>query len=537
MDDFEGLTDVQSEILKQFQEVTNVQDAQMAIATLASLNWDIQKAIETQISNDNSTVDMEVETSDYSPFHSSFPAPSSEPNGSNSYVDNLFTTDDSSDCDDYLRSAAGGSAKSFNGEIRSNGILGNSSSGSNLSKRHTSATKTTSSSTTSTTRNSRSNTARNSRTTASAVTTESDSDEDISHDHDPFGHDDDILDSVPSRQDDRVPLVPAEFSTIEEAMNNFVTVFEARYGGSHPTFFMNHLHEAVREAFEAPDRSIQERRPLAVYLHNDNAVACNIFAKNVMCSDVVSSLLKGQFVTWPWDMTQRENRLKLFEWMEGLNVRDLKNTLERLSDERYPLLVVLIKDKGVIQPVEVAWGCDDPQQVVDKLMNGLDQYQNIKNTDAAEERERIEREEILREQAREYERSLAQDRARQKQLETERKQQEKEEELRQLAEENKVKRESELAASLPPEPSASEKGVMTVRVRFPNGQTEMRRFRPSEPLQLLVTFIESKGYSTQNHRIWTSDVPKKNVVESFDLSRSLSDLKWPIREQVTVDEK
>lgn len=36
-------------------------------------------------------------------------------------------------------------------------------------------------------------------------------------------------------------------------------------------------------------------------------------------------------------------------------------------------------------------GCDGPEQVVNKLMEGLDEYQRIKNAEAAEERERIER--------------------------------------------------------------------------------------------------------------------------------------------------
>lgn len=45
----------------------------------------------------------------------------------------------------------------------------------------------------------------------------------------------------------------------------------------------------------------------------------------------MSSLLKGQFITWPWDMTQKENRLKLFEWMDMLNVRDMRRTLEKYA--------------------------------------------------------------------------------------------------------------------------------------------------------------------------------------------------------------
>ncbi|VDN32240.1 unnamed protein product, partial [Gongylonema pulchrum] len=83
------------------------------------------------------------------------------------------------------------------------------------------------------------------------------------------------------------------------------------YGNNHPHFFSGSLQEAVREAFEAPGREAAERRPLAV-----------------LCSDVVASLLKGQFVTWPWDMTQKENRQKLFEWMDALNIRDVKRSLD-----------------------------------------------------------------------------------------------------------------------------------------------------------------------------------------------------------------
>lgn len=41
------------------------------------------------------------------------------------------------------------------------------------------------------------------------------------------------------------------------------------------------------------------------------------------------------------------------------------------------------------------------------------------------------------------------------------------------------------------------------------------RFRMSEPLRNITVFVESKGYSLDTHRIWTSDVPKKNVVCSF----------------------
>lgn len=51
-----------------------------------------------------------------------------------------------------------------------------------------------------------------------------------------------------------------------------------------------------------------------------------------------------------------------------------------------------------------------------KLMLGLDQYQGIRHQNQEDERGRIEREQFRREQAEEYERSLAVDKAKQREL-------------------------------------------------------------------------------------------------------------------------
>ncbi|MFH4984116.1 hypothetical protein AB6A40_010825 [Gnathostoma spinigerum] len=245
-----------------------------------------------------------------------------------------------------------------------------------------------------------------------------DSDDDADEYHDSFSNiDDDLTYPISSHRDDRVPLIPAEFSTVPEALHNFITVFESRYGGLHPPFARVPLQNAIRDAFEQQGHPIMERRPLAVYLHNDMSVACNIFAQEVICSDLVTSLLKEQFVTWPWDMTQHDNRQKLFEWLDMLNLHDLRSMLERMDPARYPLLVVLIRDKGVMQVADISWGNYSKEQVVEKLVNGLDMHQRIKLTEAAEERERIERENVRREQAEEYQRSLAADKAKQEEQE------------------------------------------------------------------------------------------------------------------------
>ncbi|VDO31300.1 unnamed protein product [Onchocerca flexuosa] len=63
MGDFDILTSDQTDMLRHFQEVTNIQDEQMALATLVSLNWDLPRAIEAQLCNDNNTGPMEVDDS------------------------------------------------------------------------------------------------------------------------------------------------------------------------------------------------------------------------------------------------------------------------------------------------------------------------------------------------------------------------------------------------------------------------------------------------------------------------------------------
>ncbi|KAK6103962.1 UBA-like domain family protein [Brugia pahangi] len=552
MDDFDVLSNDRANMLRQFQEVTNIQDEQMALATLASLNWDLPRAIETQLcSNSNDVDQMEVDNSFIMEHHNQSirQAGITEPEdrSRNSSMDN---EDEDSDFR-FGRLIAGGSVeKSSRNQISPHNndskamessqhrvLLTASSSGSGTSSRVTRSR----SRLTDEAQHDVWPTAAMRRFLIDAENSDStdndaNEDDDAYQDAASFGQSNEE-DGKPSFHDDRVPLVPSDFTSVDEALHNFVTVFEARYGGNHPPFYSGPLQDALREALEAPGRPVAERRPLAVYLHNDRAVACNIFAKNVLCSGLVSSLLKGQFITWPWDITQKENRLKLFEWIDVLNVRDIRQTLEKFSDERFPLLVVIIKEKSVILPISVAWGCDGPEQVVNKLMEGLEEYQRIKTAEAAEERERFEREKIREEQAREYEQSLAQDRARQERLEREKNERKAEEERRAKEEQDKTKRLEELAASLPMEPAADEANIAVVRVRFPDGKMQLRRFRMSEPLRNVTIFVESKGYSLDTHRIWTSDVPMKNVVESYDLNRSLADIKWPVREQITVDEK
>ncbi|MFH4984961.1 hypothetical protein AB6A40_011670 [Gnathostoma spinigerum] len=52
MNEYGPLDDEQMDKLRQFQEVTNCQDTDMAIAKLASLEWDVNRAIDLQLNDE-----------------------------------------------------------------------------------------------------------------------------------------------------------------------------------------------------------------------------------------------------------------------------------------------------------------------------------------------------------------------------------------------------------------------------------------------------------------------------------------------------
>uniref|UniRef100_A0A914Z103 UBX domain-containing protein n=1 Tax=Panagrolaimus superbus TaxID=310955 RepID=A0A914Z103_9BILA len=335
---------------------------------------------------------------------------------------------------------------------------------------------------------------------------------------------------------DRLPLVPSEFSTLDEALQNFVAVFESRYGPLHPFCYLSTLQESITEAFDAPGRDLNERKPVAIYLHNDTSVACNIFAQQVMCSETISPLLKAQFITWGWDVTYPENRTRFLDWLEMLNLNDVAQTVRHIRRENYPILLVLIKDRGTVIPVTYASGHDSPDVVLEKLMQGLDMFLAVKNRALGEERARVEREDLRAKQVAELEESKAVDKAKQEERERAAREEREAAEALEREKEEAIARQEKLKATLPSEPDATEKDIITIRLRFPTGDQHIRRFRMNESVKWLVAYSESLGFDMKTYRLFTSDVPKKDVA-TLDNNKSFRELKWPPREQITIDEK
>uniref|UniRef100_A0A914NG91 UBX domain-containing protein n=2 Tax=Meloidogyne incognita TaxID=6306 RepID=A0A914NG91_MELIC len=337
-----------------------------------------------------------------------------------------------------------------------------------------------------------------------------------------------------NQNSDRIPLIPTDFTSIHEAIQNFTAVFQSRYGAQHPPFFDGPLQKAITEAFDNPN--IEERRPLVLYLHHDDSVAAHIFPQNVLCSVEISNLLKCQFLVWAWDVTQEQNRKTLFDWMNLTNLGNLVEILKVSSmTGKYPLLIILCKDRSSFQQNTFIYGQEDVASAMQKLMIGLDQYQGIRHQNQEEERGRLERELFRQEQAQEYERSLALDKAKQQELHEQKTKEREAEEKNLRLQAKKQSRLNELAMILPPEPEESDPKAISIRFRCPNGEMKMRRFSRDESVEMLIIYAESIGFERTHFRLWNSDRPKKEV-SSMNTSKTFEELHWPKRENITIEE-
>lgn len=80
--------------------------------------------------------------------------------------------------------------------------------------------------------------------------------------------------------------------------------------------------------------------------------------------------------------------------------------------------------------------------------------------------------------------------------------------------EEKAKRErhrQEVEATLPPEPTeGSGDSIAKIRFRLPKGETIDRRFTNKTPLKVLLDFLITKGYTTNEYKV-ISGWPRKDV--------------------------
>ncbi|EFO84477.1 CRE-UBXN-3 protein [Caenorhabditis remanei] len=556
-----------------FGDITQEHDREVAIGTLASLNWNLEQAIEAHLMQEDMNQDDDPEIVEQIPARSILHQNPrvAEVGGAHfgRIVNNQFILDE--DDDDVIVDVGAGKQR---------GQAEPTTSGSSSGATSTSA----SSSSTATRRHTRANPApqepahpeparhqngiltssrqnQSSRRHAPAavpvapVVIDSDEDDDsmIVYDDEGDNHQNEPMDNneIAPRagvQNGRVPMIPDGYSSVPDALRNFVAIFADRFCATPatqfqafmPPFYTDTLPNALKEAFEHPNSEL--RRPLVFYINHDRSIAANIFASQVMCSEAVSSLIRHQYILFPWDISSDSNLMNFLEFLQASNMGDVRNIIQRLAVhkvEAFPMMAIVIRERNSYRLVDYCKGTDTADQVLEKLLAGVDEYSNVRLNEASERREREEREAIRSQQEAEYKASLEADKARMEAKQKEIDEQRAEEERRQKEQDDEVMRRQMVASTLPEEPPVdSPPGeILNVKFRLPEGGQDMRRFRRVESIQTLIDYLSSKGFSPDKYKYFNSDFPKKEITRHFpDLSANFIDSKWPAREQIFVEE-
>lgn len=324
------------------------------------------------------------------------------------------------------------------------------------------------------------------------------------------------------------PLVPQECTEPYEVLQCFTHSFELRYGAMHPLFLLGSLADVVAEATSAPPSS-KTRKPMFVYLHHDGSVLSNVFCSQLLCKESIVNHLSLNFITWAWDLTLHVHRLKLLSMVEECFGASAKANVDEIRADHLPVILLAHKEKGTVGIKTIVQGETDPDALMTSLILAVDEHNDVLEKEIQEEQERMARGNMIAEQNRAYEESLQADREKARK----KKEQEQEDEMERLS------KEAERAAmcqSVPDEPSedCSER-MCTLKIRFPHGEMQQRRFLATHTLRDVVNFVGCKSFVVSRYKILTS-YPRKDLTEqNFDLS--LEDLKLCPQETVFVEER
>ncbi|CAH8629771.1 unnamed protein product [Schistosoma rodhaini] len=230
--------------------------------------------------------------------------------------------------------------------------------------------------------------------------------------------------------------------------------------------------------------------------------------------------------------------------------------------DRKPLFIYLQSMKNDDNSSSAGGGCGSlkPDVIVAELWQAYTTYLELLEPECAAEREIIARRRVLEEQEAAYEESLRRD----QEKEWERAKAKAEEDKRkQLEEEKRINDEIKatqhrllMAASLPPEPPTPKTpaaeaflstpngvdGITTLRFRLPpqcsndpnvKHNTMIRRFAGSDILKHVFMFMESKGYSKSDYKLFTT-YPIRDLT-LMDENMTLANLDLVPQETLTLE--
>jgi hypothetical protein len=375
---------------------------------------------------------------------------------------------------------------------------------------------------------------------------------DVSTEIDLEQHDDDI-NTVPQRFSNtttiatvsalnRELLIPDRCTDDFMGLEHFSRVFHARFGSTGPILYIGSLDQAIQDSVLA---SRNERRPLAIYIHNDRSVCANVFCTQVLAGETIIEYLANNYVVWAWDITSDSNRTRLIETFKRCVGQQYVQRIATMDKDSYPLLLVLIRSRGSLELISVIEGKSTPSEVLLNLIQSHDLFEQQQQRDMEDEIMREKREDLKKQQENEYNQSLKADLAKeQARLDDERKQKEEkianerkqkeEQTANERLKQQRLQQQQECSARLPEEPSETEKNTTRLKIRLPDDEgILMRRFRIQDPLQILFDYLTSQGRMFGEYKLLTT-YPKRDLT-TLNRSHTFEQLKLYPQEQLILE--
>ncbi|CAF4030439.1 unnamed protein product [Adineta steineri] len=309
----------------------------------------------------------------------------------------------------------------------------------------------------------------------------------------------------------RTPLIPDDCTDDTAALEHFAHIFHTRYGSTGPILYIGSLDQAIQDSLYS---SIHTRRPLAIYLHNDQSVCANVFCSQVLTTDSIIEYLANNYVLWAWDVTSDANRTKLFGALRRCVGNQCTQRVGSMENDGFPLLLIVIRSRGSLELINIIEGKSTPTEVLLNLIQSHESFEQQRLRDVDEEEMREKRENLKRQQEDEYEQSLQAD------LAKERARQEEQDANERLIQQ-RLQQQQESKARLPDEPDETEKNITRLKIRLPDdGGVLLRRFRIHDNLQVLFDYLSSEGRMFGEYKILTTypkrDLTTLNPTETFE---------------------
>lgn len=230
--------------------------------------------------------------------------------------------------------------------------------------------------------------------------------------------------------------------------------------------------------------------------------------------------LEHNFVLYGWDLTFEANRNLFLSSLSACAGSTALMHVRSLPNNRLPAILVIGKSRSIYEVLSVIHGNVSVDELLNKLIDVIKLYSDQRDVEIREEDERNAREMVKMEQDAAYHESLEADRRKEEEkmqkeraIASERQRLESErQEIEMVREMNRL----EAERALPDEPEQGTPDITQIRIRKPSGEYVERRFMVTDPLDILLKYITSKGFPTDEYKV-ISSWPRRDVSISIAL--------------------